>query len=315
VPGEQSMRGKLFQSDSVVISQQFIGAAGGIVKKADLDDLPAGYRMVSDGGFVALWELSSRRLIVRDRCQDPNVGSDKLISISPGEDMLVAAQGAIICRWQLPSGNRLPNIDLAVSRDFKSVRDSPPLVSQLSLGRGYIAVPSSKVYTIEAATGRRREVPGAFSSAAIASNGESLALVDDDGILTIMSVSLPAEVRKIDIQGQGRGAQLAWSPDSSQVAIWKNDGTLQVVDPASGLQTLPPIFESEDNVLGYSYGKELSWASSQVVILNRGFRLKTVDLSQHPDWKKRICATASDLTEPQWRANVSASIPYRHPCA
>jgi hypothetical protein len=120
---------------------------------------------------------------------------------------------------------------------------------------------------------------------------------------------------ELDHQVQGRGAQLAWSPDSSQVAIWKNDGTLQVVDPASGLQTLPPIFESEDNVLGCSYGKELSWASSQVVILNRGFRLKTVDLSQHPDWKKGICATASDLTEPQRRANVSASIPYRDPCA
>ncbi len=45
VPGKQSMRGKLFQSDNVVISQQFIGAVGGIVKKADLDELPAGYRM------------------------------------------------------------------------------------------------------------------------------------------------------------------------------------------------------------------------------------------------------------------------------
>ena len=243
------------------------------------------------------------------------MGSDTLISISPDEDMLVAAQGAIICRWQLPSGNRLPNIDLAVNRDYKSGRDAPPAVSQLSLGGGYIAVPvpGSKVYTIEAATGRRREVPGAFSSAAIASNGESLALLDDDGILTIMSVSPPVEIRKIDIQG--RAAQLAWSPDSSQVAIWKDDGTLQVVDPASGLQTLPPIFESEDNVLGYSYGDELSWPSPRIVILNRGFRLKTVDLSQHPDWKKRICATASDLTESQWRANVSPSIPYRDPCA
>jgi len=228
---------------------------------------------------------------------------------------LVAAQGAIICRWQLPAGNRLPNIDLAVSRDYKSGRDAPPAVNRLSLGGGYIAVPlpGSNVYTIEAATGIRREVPGAFSSAAIASNGKSLALVDDDGILTIMSVSPPAEVRKIDIQG--RAAQLAWSPDSSQIAIWKNDGTLQVVDPASGLQTLPPIFESEDKVLGYSYGGELSWASPQVVILNRGFRLKTVDLSQHPDWKKRICANASGLTEPQWRANVSPGIPYRDPCA
>jgi hypothetical protein len=316
VPAKQSMRGKLFQSDDVVISQQFIGVAGGIVKKADLDDLPAGYSMSSDGGFVALWELNSRRLIVRDRCQDPNVGSSKLISISPDEDMLVAAQGAIICRWQLPSGNRLPNIDLAVSRDFKSVRDSPPFVSGLSLGRGYIAVPSSKgVYTIEAATGRRREVPGAFSSVAIASNGESLALLDDDGILTIMSVSPPVEIRKIDIQGQGRGAQLAWSPDSSQIAIWAHDGTLQVVDPASGLQTRPPIFESEDKVLGYSFGAELLWPSPQTLILNRGFRLKTVDLSQHPDWKKRICTTASHLTEPEWRKNVSPTISYRDPCA
>ena len=315
VPGKQSMRGKLFQSDNVVISRQFIGAVGGIVKKADLDDLPTGYRMLSDGGLVALWDLNSRKLIVRDRCQDPNVGSDKLIRISPAEDMLVAAQGAIICRWQLPSGNRLPNIDLAASRDFKSAKDSPPVISRLSLRRGYIAVPTSKVYTIEAATGRRREVSGAFSSAAIASNGESLALVDDDGILTIMSVSQPMEIRKIDIQGQGRGAQVAWSPDSSRIAIWKNDGTLQVVDPASGLQTLPPIFESEDKVLGYSYGAELSWESRQVVLLNRGFRLKTVDLSQHPDWKKRICSTASGLTESQWHANVSPSIPYRDPCA
>jgi hypothetical protein len=128
-----------------------------------------------------------------------------------------------------------------------------------------------------------------------------------------MSVSQPVEIRKIDIQG--RGAQLAWSPDSSQIAIWKNDGTLQVVDPASGLQTLPPIFESEDKVLGYSYGAELSWASPQVVILDRGFRLKTVDLSQHPDWKKRMCATASGLTESQWHTKVSPSIPYRDPCA
>jgi hypothetical protein len=68
-------------------------------------------------------------------------------------------------------------------------------------------------------------------------------------------------------------------------------------------------------VLGYSYGAELSWASPQVVILNRGFRLKTVDLLQHPDWKKRMCNTASGLTESQWRANVSPSIPYRDPCA
>jgi hypothetical protein len=189
VPGKKSMRNKLFQSDNVVISQQFIGAAGGTISDRPP---PTGYRWASDeGGFVALWELNSRRLILRDRCQDPNVGSETLIIISPNEDMLVAAQGAIICRWQLPSGNRLPNIDLAVSRDFKSVRDSPPFVSQLSLGRGYIAVPSSKVYTIEAATGHRREVPGAFSSAAIASNDESLALVDDDGNLTIMSVSHP----------------------------------------------------------------------------------------------------------------------------
>ena len=137
VPGKQSMRGKLFQSDDVVISQQFIGAAGGTISD---EPLPPGYRWGSDGGFVALWELNSRKLIVRDRCQDPNVGSDKLISISPDEDMLVAAQGAIICRWQLPSGNRLPNIDLAVSRDFKSVKDSPPVVRRLSLGGGYIAV-------------------------------------------------------------------------------------------------------------------------------------------------------------------------------
>jgi hypothetical protein len=313
VPGKQSMRGKLFQSDNVVITQQFIGAAGGTISDKPP---PPGYHWGTDAdGFVALWELKSRKLIVRDGCQDPNVGSDKLISISPDEDMLVAAQGAIICRWQLPSGNRLPNIDLAVSRDFKSVKDSPPVVSRLSLGRGYIAVPSSKVYTIEAATGSRREVLGAFASAAIASNGDSLALVDDDGILTIMSVSQPVEIRKIDIQGQGHGAQVAWSPDSSQIAIWKNDGTLQIVDPVSGLQTLPPIFESEDKVLGYSYGAELSWASPQVVILNRGFRLKTVDLSQHPDWKKRMCATASGLTESQWHTKVSPSIPYRDPCA
>ena len=197
VPGKQSMRGKLFQSDNVVISRQFIGAVGGIVKKADLDDLPTGYRMLSDGGLVALWDLNSRKLIVRDRCQDPNVGSDKLIKISPDGTVLVAAQGSIICRWQLPSGNRLPNIDLAVSRDFKHSRNSPPFVSELSLGRGYIAVPSSKVYTIEVATGIRREVPGAFSSAAIASNGGSLALVDDDGILTIMSVSNPLKSERL----------------------------------------------------------------------------------------------------------------------
>ena len=313
-PAKQSKRGIVFEPDDVVISQQFIGTVGGIITKADLDRLPAGYRMVSDKrGFVALWELNSKRLILRDRCQDPNMGSNALVSLSPDEDMLVAAQGAIICRWQLPSGNRLPNIDLAVSRDFKNVRDSPPVVSQLSLGHGYIAVPSSKVYTIEAATGHRREVPGAFSNAAIASNGESIALVDDDGILTIMSVSPPVEIRKIDIQG--RAAQLAWSPDSSRIAVWKSDGTLQVLDPATGLQTLPPIFESEDKVLGYSYGAELSWPSPQTLILNRGFRLKTVDLSQHPDWKKRICATTSGLSEPEWRANVSPSIPYRDPCA
>jgi hypothetical protein len=313
VPGKQSMRGKLFQSDNVVISQQFIGAAGGTISD---EPPPAGYRWGTDeGGFVALWELNSRKLILRDRCQDPNVGSNTLIKISPNQDMLVAAQGAIICRWQLPAGNRLPNIDLAVSRDYKSGRDAPPAVNRLSLGGGYIAVPlpGSNVYTIEAATGIRREVPGAFSSAAIASNGKSLALLDDDGILTIMSVSPFVETRKIDMQG--RAAQLAWSPDSSQIAIWAGDGTLQVVDPASGLQTLPPIFESEDNVLGYSYGDELSWPSPQTLILNRGFRLKTVDLSQHPDWKKRICANASGLTEPQWRANVSPGIPYRDPCA
>jgi hypothetical protein len=179
VPGKQSMRGKLFQSDNVVISQQFIGTAGGIISD---EPPPAGYRWATaEGGFVALWELNSRKLILRDRCQDPNVGSHTLIKISPNEDMLVAAQGAIICRWQLPSGNRLPNIDLAVNRDYKSGRDRPPVVNQLSLGRGYIAVPGSKVYTIEAATGSRREVPGAFSSAAIASNGEYLALLDDDG--------------------------------------------------------------------------------------------------------------------------------------
>jgi hypothetical protein len=315
LPAKRSMRGKLFQSDNVAISQHFIGAAGGIVRKTDLDTLPAGYRMVSDGGFVALWELNSRRLIVRDRCQDPNMGSDKLISISPDEDMLVAAQGAIICRWQLPSGSRLPNIDLAGSRDYKSIRDSPPAINQLSLGGGYIAVPlpGSKVYMIEAATGIRREVPGGFSSAALANNGKSLALLNDDGILTIMSVLPPVEIRKVDIQA--RGAQLAWSPDSSQIAIWKDDGTLEVVDPANGLQTLPPIFESEDKVLGFSYGDELSWPSPRTVILNRGFRLKTVDLSQHPDWKKRICATAAEVTESQWHANVSPTVPYRDPCA
>jgi Tfp pilus assembly protein PilV len=311
VPGRQSMRGTLFQSDNVAISQKFIGAAGGIISD---EPPPPGYRWAAnEGGFVALWELNNRRLILRDRCQDPNVRSHTLIKISPNEDMLFAAQGAIICRWQLPMGNRLPNIDLAANRDFKSFRDSPPAVRQLSLGRSYLAVPSSKVYTIETATGHRREVPGAFSSAAIASNGESLALMDDEGNLTIMSVSPLVEIRKIDIQD--RGAQLAWSPDSSQIAIWKNDGTLQVVDPASGLQTLPPIFESEDNVLGYSYGAELSWRSPRIVILDRGFRLKTVDLSQHPDWKKRICTTASGLTESQWRANVGPSIPYRDPCA
>ena len=155
VPGKQSMRGKLFQSDNVVISRQFIGAVGGIVKKADLDDLPTGYRMLSDGGLVALWDLNSRKLIVRDRCQDPNVGSDKLISISPDEDMLVAAQGAIICRWQLPSGNRLPNIDLAVSRDFKSGRDSPPVVSELSLGRRLHCCPELQRFT-------RSRLPQAF---------------------------------------------------------------------------------------------------------------------------------------------------------
>jgi hypothetical protein len=311
VPGKQSMRGRLFQSDNVVISQQFIGAAGGIISDKPP---PPGYRWATgEGGFVALWELNSRKLILRDRCQDPNIRSHTVIKISPNEDMLVAAQGAIVCRWQLPSGNRLPNIDLAGNRDYKEGRGTPPVVRHLSLGRGYIAVPSSEVYTIEAATGHRREVPGAFSSAAIASNGESIALIDDDGILTIMSVSPSAEIRKIDIQG--RGAQLAWSPDSSRIAIWKNDGTLQVVDPASGLQTLPPIFESEDNVLGYSYGDELSWRSPRIVILNRGFRLKTIDLSQHPDWKKRICTAASGLTESQWRANVSPNIPYRDPCA
>jgi hypothetical protein len=184
------------------------------------------------------------------------------------------------------------------------------------LGGGYIVVlplPGSKVYAIEAATGSRREVPGAFSIAAMASNGKSLALLDEDGILTIMSVSPFVEIGKIDTQA--RGSQLAWSPDSSQLAMWKNDGTLQVVDPTSGLQTLPPIFESEDKVLGYSYGDQLSWPSSQTLILNRGFRLKTVDLSQHPDWKKRICATASGVTESQWHANVSPTLPYRDPCA
>jgi hypothetical protein len=315
-PGEQSKPGRVFEPDDVGISRQFIGTVGGIINKADLESLPAGYRMVSnERGLVALWQLNSRKLILRDRCQDPNIGSDASISISPNEDMLVAAQGAILCRWQLPSGDRLPNIDLAVNRNYKPGKETPPVIGQLSLGGSYIAVTllGSKVYTIEAATSRRHEIPGAFSSAAIASNGESLALLDDDGILTIMSLSSPVEIRKIDIQR--RDAQLAWSPDSSQVAIWKSDGTLQVVDPANGLQTLPPIFESEDNVLGYSYGAELSWRSPRIVILNRGFRLKTVDLSEHPDWKKRICATASALTESQWRANVSPSIPYRDPCA
>jgi hypothetical protein len=315
VPGKQSMRNKLFQSDNVVISQQFIGAAGGTISD---EPAPPGYRWGPDaGGFVALWELKSRKLIVRDRCQDPNVGSHTLISISPNEDMLVAAQGAIICRWQLPSGNRLSNIDLAGNRDYKNGKHTaPPVVDRISLGGGYIVVlplPGSKVYAIEAATGRRREVSGAFTIAAMASNGKSLALLDDDGNLTIMSVSPFVEIRKIDTQG--RVAQLAWSPDSSQIAIWAGDGTVQVLDPASGLQTLPPIFESEDKVLGYSFGDQLSWPSPQTLILNRGFRLKTVDLSQHPDWKKRICATALHLTEPQWRTNVSPSIPYRDPCA
>jgi hypothetical protein len=311
VPGKQSMRGKLFQSDNVAISQQFIGAVGGTISD---QPPPPGYRWAADeGGFVALWELNSKKLILRDRCQDHNVGSHTLIKVAPNEDMLVAAQGAIICRWQLPSGNRLPDIDLAVSRDFKNIKDSPLAVRQLSFGGGYIVFPGSKVYMIEAATGRRREVPGVFSSAAIASNGKSLALMDKDGILTIMSVSPPVEIRKIDIQV--RGAKLAWSPDSSQIAIWKSDGTLQVVDPASGRQTLPPIFESEDKVLGFSYGDELSWPSPRTVILNRGFRLKTVDLSQHPDWKKRICATAAEVTESQWHANVSPTVPYRDPCA
>jgi hypothetical protein len=313
VPGKQSMRDKLFQSDNVVISQQFIGAAGGTISD---EPPPPGYRWGPDaGGFVALWELTSRKLIVRDKCQDPNVGSHTLISISPDEDMLVAAQGAILCRWQLPSGNRLPNIDLAGSRGYKSIRNSPPAINQLSLGGGYIAVPlpGSKVYIIERDTGIRREVPGAFSSAALANNGKSLALVNDDGILSIMSVLPPVEIRKVDIQA--RGAQLAWSPDSSQIAIWKDDGTLEVVDPANGLQTLPPIFESEDKVLGFSYGDELSWPSPRTVILNRGFRLKTVDLSQHPDWKKRICATAAEVTESQWHASVSPTLPYRDPCA
>jgi hypothetical protein len=311
VPGKQSMRAKLFQSDNVAISQQFIGAVGGTISD---QPPPPGYRWAADeGGFVALWELNSKKLILRDRCQDRNVGSHTLIKVAPNEDMLVAAQGAIICRWQLPSGNRLPDIDLAVSRDFKNIKDSPLAVRQLSFGGGYIVFPGSKVYMIEAATGRRREVPGVFSSAAIASNGKSLALMDKDGILTIMSVSPPVEIREIDIQV--RGAKLAWSPDSSQIAIWKSDGTLQVVDPASGRQTLPPIFESEDKVLGFSYGDELSWPSPRTVILNRGFRLKTVDLSQHPDWKKRICATAAEVTESQWHANVSPTVPYRDPCA
>ena len=130
----------------------------------------------------------------------------------------------------------------------------------------------SKVYTIEAATGIRRKVPGASSSAVLASNGESLAHLDNDGNLIIMSISRPAEVRKIDIQG--RVAPVAWSPDSSQVAIWKADGTLQVVDSASGLQTLPPIFESEDNVLRHEGGVELSWPSPRIVILNSGFGLR-----------------------------------------
>ena len=97
-------------------NNSLVRLAGAIV---GLEPLPPGYRGRSDGGLVALWELNSRKLIVRDRCQDPNGGSDKLISISPDEDMLVAAQGAIICRWQLPSGKRLPNIDLAVSRDSR----------------------------------------------------------------------------------------------------------------------------------------------------------------------------------------------------
>jgi hypothetical protein len=311
VLGKQSMRGKLFQSDNVVISQQFIGAAGGTISDKPP---PPGYRWGPDAaGFVALWELKSRKLIVRDRCQDPNVGSNTLIKISTDDDMLVAAQGGIICRWQLPSGNRLANIDLATSRDYKSHRESPPVVTQLSLGGGYIAVPSSKVYIIEAATGRRREVPGAFTIAAMAGNGKSLALLDDDGNLTIMSVSPFVEIRKIDTQG--RVAQLAWSPDSHQIAIWAGDGTLQVLDPASGLQTRPPIFESEDKVLGYSFGDQLLWPSPRTLILDRGFRLKTVDLSQHPDWRKRICTTALHLTEPQWRTNVSPTISYRDPCA
>ena len=139
------MRGKLFQSDKCChVPDNSLARLAGLSRKQPLTTYRHGYRMLSDGGLVALWELNSRKLIVRDRCQDPNVGSDKLISISPDEDMLVAAQGAIICRWQLPSGNRLPNIDLAVSRDFKSAKDSPPVVSRAQFGARLHCCPKFK---------------------------------------------------------------------------------------------------------------------------------------------------------------------------
>jgi WD40 repeat protein len=355
LPDRLTAQDNLFQPDKVLLSRHFIGVTGGVLFNSSHNKAPAGYRMSSNvHGVVALWNRDTGDLVIRDWCEtDTDHGLPPIVSIAADEQRLVLGLGLKLCRWNLPSRARLNDVVLNdLPSTQKDIPDSGAL-SYLASSKAFLAAnirneKSTQSYIVDESgaqissfTGMSRLSPDGKTLAKADAErvrlsspivkGPTLTLTlnsevqtlewspdskllstsEADGTLKVFRASDGVELNHIDLEKEM--GSFAWSPDSSRIAVW-GAGIVRVFDARNGLDVLPPIRDSRAAIDGYSEG-DLLWPAANILVLDRGFTVKLVDLTTQMEWKPRICSGAQPMSYSRWNDEISDVIPYRDPCA
>lgn len=292
----------------VVVSDRHVATAGQMYnpkKRYDIDDRY---------DLVVAWDISGR-VIVHDECDDPNYGNMSRAVVTPDEDLLIVSQGAMLCQWKLPSGERLADIDVDRQRNVENEYSSPT-IAELSVGHGQVLILASNqdderaVFVVNSGGNKYRQIAGSFRDAAISPDGKTILLVNRSGLVSLAETS--SFKTSGTINAAGTPYKVAWSPNGSHIGIWSDENTLQILDISTGLQTLPTISDSRDILLDDFLGGKLTWLSDRTLMLEA---YEIIDLSRTPGWKQRICNLSPSLDASVWRDEISATIPYQKPCA
>lgn len=298
-----------------------------------------------DGGessknLVTTWNTSSESPIIEDTC-GPGQGDNVIARVTLDNQLLLVGGGSTICRWKLPSGERLKDTDL--SKLARGDEGIPNIVDLIEGGKSALILTTAldSVYQtarlLDVTTGILREVKGGVIDAAMSSDGVALALVDVSGQVSIFDTATMTAIGSFTVQ---KGAsKLAYSPDGATLAVWSLENqALRFVDAVTGVDQGPARVDPQDGLRNF-YLFHLRWVTDDSLVLDFGGRdgyrpqneedaqdeedtetagrgrFELADLSGQPTWKQEICATAPKLDETAWSEEIGADVPSVDPCS